>query len=99
MATLKHLRAILALPGTVTIVIPAIIVYFTGANWNPVSAIIGVALLLLGLALADGFGIALAHAVGKAVAEGMSSPCSQRQPRWHCWQSAFWVLGRAKPLP
>ena len=58
MATWKHLRAILLLPGTVTIVIPAVILYFAGIHvrlfpspWNFVLPASGLLLMLLGLAL------------------------------------------------
>jgi len=47
---MKQLRAILLLPGTVTVVIPATILYFTGISqsWNIVA---GVVFILLGLSL------------------------------------------------
>ena len=35
MNTWKQLRAILLLPGMVTVVIPATILYFTGVHWLP----------------------------------------------------------------
>lgn len=47
---MKQLRAILLLPGTVTVVIPATILYFTGISqsWNIVA---GIVFILLGLIL------------------------------------------------
>jgi hypothetical protein len=39
------------LPGTVTVVIPALIVWLGGAHIEPVTAAIGGALILIGLAL------------------------------------------------
>jgi protein-S-isoprenylcysteine O-methyltransferase Ste14 len=52
----KQIRAILVLPGMVTIVIPATILYFNGINgfpaqWNVVLPIIGCVFVILGLAL------------------------------------------------
>lgn len=58
MAAWKHLRAILLLPGTVTIVIPATILYIAGipvrsfpSPWNFVLPAIGLGLVFLGLVL------------------------------------------------
>jgi protein-S-isoprenylcysteine O-methyltransferase Ste14 len=58
MAVWKHLRAIFLLPGTVTIVIPAAILYVTGipvrlfpSPWNFVLPATGLVLVLLGLVL------------------------------------------------
>ena len=52
----KQLRAILLLPGTVTIVIPATILYFAGLAWPPppwniVLPVVGSIFILLGLIL------------------------------------------------
>ena len=52
----KHLRAILLLPGTVTVVIPAIILCFAGIGWpsfpwNIALPIIGSVFIFLGLSL------------------------------------------------
>ncbi len=57
MSTWKQLRAILLLPGMVTVVIPATILYCTGmawppSPWNVVLAIIGSLVICLGLILA-----------------------------------------------
>ena len=46
----KQLRAILLLPGMVTVVIPATIIYFTGIS-QPRSIVIGSFFILVGLAL------------------------------------------------
>ncbi len=56
MSTWKHLRAILLLPGTVTVAIPATILYCTGvgwpsAPWNIILPVLGSAFVLLGLVL------------------------------------------------
>lgn len=45
----KHLRAILLLPGMVTVVIPATILYFT--SFSAWSMVAGAIFILLGLAL------------------------------------------------
>ena len=50
MAAWKHLRAILLLPGMVTVVIPATILYCTGIR-QPWSMVLGSVFILLGLAL------------------------------------------------
>ncbi|MEI8376557.1 MAG: isoprenylcysteine carboxylmethyltransferase family protein [Planctomycetota bacterium] len=49
----KQLRAILLLPGMVTVVIPATILYFTGTGWPPPlwKIIIGCVSICLGLGL------------------------------------------------
>ena len=52
----KQLRAILLLPGMVTVVIPATILYFTGIGWPPspwniVLPVIGSVFIFLGLSL------------------------------------------------
>jgi protein-S-isoprenylcysteine O-methyltransferase Ste14 len=69
MDTLKQLRAILLLPGTVTVVIPATILYFTGVAWPPfpwsiVLPQVGNLLAILGLILMSGT-ITLFVTVGK----------------------------------
>jgi len=56
MSTWKQLRAILLLPGMVTIVIPATILYFAGIRWpsppwNIVLPVLGSVFILLGLSL------------------------------------------------
>ena len=58
MAAWKHLRAILLLPGTVTIVIPAVVLSIAGipirsfpAPWNFILPATGLALVVLGLVL------------------------------------------------
>jgi len=53
MSNWKQLRAILLLPGMVTVVVPAIIVYATGMKWPPSwwSIAFGTLLILLGLSL------------------------------------------------
>jgi protein-S-isoprenylcysteine O-methyltransferase Ste14 len=48
---LRQLRAIAVLPGTVTIVIPALLVWFGGADVDLRSAVIGAVLSASGLAL------------------------------------------------
>ena len=55
----KQLRAILLLPGMVTVAIPAIILYFTGLNWLPspwsiVLPVVGFVFVILGLILMVG---------------------------------------------
>ena len=52
MDTWKQLRAILLLPGTVAIVIPATILYFTGIRpWNVALLVVGSIFIFLGLIL------------------------------------------------
>ena len=56
METWKHLRAILPLPGIVTLPNPATILYLTGIRWPPfpwniVLAVIGCGFVLVGLGL------------------------------------------------
>jgi protein-S-isoprenylcysteine O-methyltransferase Ste14 len=54
MDTWKQLRAVLLLPGTVIVVIPATILYATGVHWPPtriVLPVIGSVFALLGLIL------------------------------------------------
>jgi protein-S-isoprenylcysteine O-methyltransferase Ste14 len=48
---LGHVRAIALLPGTVTIVIPALILWSGGAEIEPLTAALGAAVALPGLAL------------------------------------------------
>ena len=49
----RQLRAILLLPGTVTVVIPATILYCTGIVWppSPWNVVIGMIFVILGIAL------------------------------------------------
>jgi protein-S-isoprenylcysteine O-methyltransferase Ste14 len=47
----RQLRAIVILPGTVAVVIPALIVWLTGVDVEPVTGVIGGALIAIGLAL------------------------------------------------
>ena len=56
MSTWKQIRAVLLLPGTVTVVIPATILYFTAhpilpSPWNIVLPVTGFLFLCLGLIL------------------------------------------------
>ncbi len=51
MSVWRHLRAVLLLPGTVTLVVPAIIVSRSGADVELVPALLGGVLIVLGLAL------------------------------------------------
>ena len=48
---MRQLAAIVLLPGTVAIVIPALIVWFGGADIEPVTGVIGALLVGIGLAL------------------------------------------------
>jgi protein-S-isoprenylcysteine O-methyltransferase Ste14 len=50
-ASLKQLRAIVLLPGTVTVVIPGLIVAFGGAEIEPSTAVLGAFVVALGVAL------------------------------------------------
>ncbi len=49
----KQLRAILLLPGTIAVIIPATILYFTGIGWppSPWNVVTGSAFMILGLTL------------------------------------------------
>jgi protein-S-isoprenylcysteine O-methyltransferase Ste14 len=47
----RHLRATLLLPGTVTLVVPALIVWLGGADVEPVTGTIGGLLIAIGVAL------------------------------------------------
>ena len=47
----KQLRAVLLLPSMVTVVIPAIILYFVGIQWSNALPVAGSILVLLGLTL------------------------------------------------
>ena len=48
---MRHLLAIVLLPGTVALVIPALIVWAGGAQIEPVTAVIGALLIGIGLAV------------------------------------------------
>ena len=48
---MNHLRAIVLLPGTVTLVVPALIVAFGGADIEPSTAALGAVVAALGIAL------------------------------------------------
>jgi protein-S-isoprenylcysteine O-methyltransferase Ste14 len=47
----RQLTAIVLLPGTVAIAVPALLVWLGGANIRPATAILGAVLFLIGLAL------------------------------------------------
>jgi len=75
----KQLRAILLLPGMVTVVIPATILYGTGVAWPPspwnfIMPVIGSLLVFLGLAL-------MAWTIGFfiTVGKGTLAPCNPPQ--------------------
>jgi protein-S-isoprenylcysteine O-methyltransferase Ste14 len=47
----RQLRAIVLLPGTVTIVVPALLLWLGGADVEPVTAVLGALLIAIGVAL------------------------------------------------
>ena len=51
MSVWRHARAIALLPGTVTIVVPAVLVDAWGADFDPVRAVVGAVLVAAGFAL------------------------------------------------
>ena len=51
MSAWRHVRAVLLLPTVVTVGIPAIIVWHRGADFDPVSALLGGVVIVFGLAL------------------------------------------------
>jgi protein-S-isoprenylcysteine O-methyltransferase Ste14 len=74
-----QLRAILLLPGMVTIVIPATILYFTGIRWPPfpwniILPIIGSVLILFGLIL-------MAWTIGLFITVGKGTPVPWNPPQ------------------
>ena len=48
---MRHLRAVVFLPGTVAVVVPALILWFGGMHIEPVTVVIGAVLIVVGLAL------------------------------------------------
>jgi protein-S-isoprenylcysteine O-methyltransferase Ste14 len=75
----KQLRAILLLPGMVTVVIPATILYGTGIGWPPspwniVLPVIGSLFILVGLAL-------MAWTIGLFVTVGKGTPAPWNPPQ------------------
>ena len=73
----QQIRAILLLPGTVMVVIPATILYFTGMHWPPthvVLTVIGSGLALLGLTL-----MALTNRLFTTIGHGTLAPWNPPQ--------------------
>ncbi len=75
MDTWKQLRAILLLPGTVMVVIPATILYFTGIpSWNVALLVVGSIFILLGVTL-----MALTSRLFTTIAHGTLAPWNPPQ--------------------